>query len=157
MHFSCITYHLSRHFYSSLLAFSPFILIFILILSSISPSFSFLLVSSFSLFFLRIRNCKSLTRNCIRYKHVASANVGAEESASRTCLRDGTCANAIFHHSRKVCGGICTLRNQGDTRHRNYFRVSRGHNSGDVCLSFYIFFVVEHGGRKKGRSLHHLY
>lgn len=56
-------------------------------------------------------------------------------SLSRTYLRDGTCASAIFHYSRKVREG-CTLRNQVDTRHRNYFRVSRRHNS--VFPFFYI-------------------
>jgi len=61
--------------------------------------------------------------------HVARDSVGIAESASRTYLRDGTCASAIFHYGQEVRVDR-TLRNQEDARRRNYFRVSRGHNFG---------------------------
>lgn len=139
IHFSRVT----CRFYIFILFISTSSFLVIFVLSSIFPSPSLPLRSFSSSSLSSLYECeiaKVWRQTMARNMHVASASVGAGESASRTYLGDGTCASAIFHHSRKVRGG-CTLRNQEDTRHRNYFCVSRRHNSGVVCPSFYIFFL----------------
>lgn len=105
---------------------SPFVLSFT---SSLFPVLKLL---SLSLSVLAMRNCSGLARKLWRHTHIASAGVGARESASWTYLRDGTCASAIFHYDRKVRGGCVHSAKSG--RHPPQKLLSRRHNSGTVCL-----------------------
>lgn len=93
-----------------------------------------------------MRNYSSLARNYGgAHARRESAGVGARESASRTYLRDGTRASAIFHYSRKVRGGCVHSAKSG--RHPPQKLLSRGHNSPCRLSSWRPTFFSRYGLR----------